>query len=88
MNKTPARRVQTLVDRGLAQSKNLMLTNDSWADLDVIKPSVRRIRWAMLYSTKVHPVFYKQLLYKQQGFKNLQIKQSEGLKIEIKQHNT
>ena len=25
--------------------------------------------------------FYKQLLYKQQGFKNLQIKQSEGFKI-------
>ena len=31
--------------------------------------------------------FYKQLLNKQQGFKNLQIKQSEGFK-KVKQHNT
>ena len=32
--------------------------------------------------------FTKQLFYKQQGFKNLQIKQSEALKFEIKQHIT
>ena len=35
------------------------------------------------YQTNLNPpsFFHKQLLYKQQRFKNLQIKQSEGFKI-------
>ena len=62
----------------------LKLVGVVWRCLALVNFNFNWPEFALLFTLvkrSIHPVFFQQLLFKQQGFKNLRIKQSEGFKI-------